>query len=268
MRAGLADLPVVPKAGGESEKADADASAEAGQGPGSWRSSPSWPLQVQNTDSIHWRIRPREPKHGSRPCDRAAQRGPAIGHRLLELDSRKALVGDHRVPGKRRARASRVRPRARGRSPTRARRRSACRRPSRAGRGESPRSSASASDSSHRWRSRRTPSGGSSRATGAGNGGRVEQPQAVAEGGRNEGEVVDRPFDLGTEPAKALVVGGLLGQVGEQASEPVGGQGEELAVVGKPDEHLGDRQGDELGVGDPRRAACPSSLNRESSTNT
>ena len=35
MPAGLADLPVVPKAGGESEKADANASAEAGQGPGS-----------------------------------------------------------------------------------------------------------------------------------------------------------------------------------------------------------------------------------------
>ena len=36
--------------------------------------------------------------------------------------------------------------------------------------------------------------------------------------------------------------------------EPVGGEGEELAVVGEPHEDLGDRQGDELGIADPGRA--------------
>lgn len=44
MAAGLADLPVVPKAGCESEKSSADARAEADQCAGPWRSSPSWPL--------------------------------------------------------------------------------------------------------------------------------------------------------------------------------------------------------------------------------
>jgi hypothetical protein len=45
--------------------------------------------------------------------------------------------------------------------------------------------------------------------------------------------------------------------------KPVGGEGEELAVVWEPHEDLGDRQGDELGVGDPGRSAGPATRGQE-----
>ena len=37
--------------------------------------------------------------------------------------------------------------------------------------------------------------------------------------------------------------------------EPVARQRQELAVVGEPQEHLGDRQRDQLGIADPGRSA-------------
>ena len=66
-------------------------------------------------------------------------------------------------------------------------------------------------------------------------------------------ELGDRPGDLRAQSPDALVVAGLLGQVGEQMPEPVARQREELPIVGQPEQHLADRQGDQLGVGDPRR---------------
>jgi hypothetical protein len=65
------------------------------------------------------------------------------------------------------------------------------------------------------------------------------------------------------QPPRALVVARLLGQVGKQASEPIARQRDELAVVGEPEEHLGDRQRDELGVADPGRSARTPPLAQE-----
>jgi hypothetical protein len=68
-----------------------------------------------------------------------------------------------------------------------------------------------------------------------------------------EHDQVEQPDDLGRQSAQALVVAGLLGQVGEQLPEPVGGPGEEPAVGRAVEQDLGDRQADELRVGDLRR---------------
>jgi hypothetical protein len=45
--------------------------------------------------------------------------------------------------------------------------------------------------------------------------------------------------------------------------EPVAGQSQELAVVGQPQEHLGDRERNELGVADLRRGAHTSPFRQE-----
>lgn len=63
----------------------------------------------------------------------------------------------------------------------------------------------------------------------------------------------DRLRDLGPQPPNTFVVTGLLGQVGEQMSEPVPREREELAIIRQPEQHLTDRQRDQLGIGDPRR---------------
>jgi hypothetical protein len=59
---------------------------------------------------------------------------------------------------------------------------------------------------------------------------------------------------LGRQRAQALVVAGLLGQVGEQVGEPSAGDGQEATVVRAAEKDLGDRQGDQLGIADPGRA--------------
>jgi hypothetical protein len=46
-------------------------------------------------------------------------------------------------------------------------------------------------------------------------------------------------------------------------TEPIGAEGEELAVVGESHEDLGDRQRDALGVGDPRGPARPAAWRQE-----
>jgi hypothetical protein len=63
--------------------------------------------------------------------------------------------------------------------------------------------------------------------------------------------------DPGTERTQALVVGGLLGQIREQMREPVARDREKAPVIGDPQEHLRDRERDELAVSDLRRAARP-----------
>src|SRR5215210_7554950 len=85
----------------------------------------------------------------------------------------------------------------------------------------------------------------------AGDRGRVEQPEPVAERRREVGQVVDAATDLGRERPDALVVARLLGQIGKQMREPVARQREELAIVGQSQQHLRDGDRDELGVANP-----------------
>jgi hypothetical protein len=54
-----------------------------------------------------------------------------------------------------------------------------------------------------------------------------------------------------------------LGQVGKQVPQAPDREAEELAVVGHAQEDLGDRQGDQLGVGDPGWPARAGSLGEE-----
>jgi hypothetical protein len=75
--------------------------------------------------------------------------------------------------------------------------------------------------------------------------------------------VGDDAGDRRGQRAQALVVAGLLGQIREQVPQAPARQGEELAVVGNRQEHLGDRQRDELGVGDPRRPTRTAALGQE-----
>src|SRR5215218_9498057 len=57
----LTDLGVMPESGGEGEEPQPDAGAQPGRVRAPWRSRPGCPLQVQKTDSIHWRTRPSDP---------------------------------------------------------------------------------------------------------------------------------------------------------------------------------------------------------------
>jgi len=93
--------------------------------------------------------------------------------------------------------------------------------------------------------------------------GRVKQSQAVAERRRVKRQVGDDLADRGRQRTQALVVAGLLGQVGKQVPQPPAREREELAVVGDLQEHLRDCQRDELGVGDPGRAPWPSADRQE-----
>src|ERR1700754_3305103 len=58
---GLVGLVVVPDAGGEVSRRRLIRAASPGRVRALWRSRPSWPLQVQIVDSIHWWMRPRWP---------------------------------------------------------------------------------------------------------------------------------------------------------------------------------------------------------------
>ncbi len=84
----------------------------------------------------------------------------------------------------------------------------------------------------------------------AGDRGRVKQPQSVAERRRDVGQVVDAAPDLRRERPDALVVAGLLRQVGEQVAEAPAREAVEAAVVATVEEDLGDGQRDDLGVGE------------------
>jgi hypothetical protein len=97
----------------------------------------------------------------------------------------------------------------------------------------------------------------------AGNGGRVEQPEPVAEAGRGEREQVDGAEDLRGQRAHTLVVARLLRQVGKQVAEAPARKGQEPAVVGAVEQDLGDGQGDELGVRELGRPAGTGSLGQE-----
>ena len=98
---------------------------------------------------------------------------------------------------------------------------------------------------------------------GAGDRGRVEQPQPIAAGGREVGEAAAEPDDLGRQRPDALVVAGLLRDVGEEVAEAATGEAQEAPLVGAVEEDLGDGERDQLGVGDPRRAARSAALRQE-----
>ncbi len=62
----------------------------------------------------------------------------------------------------------------------------------------------------------------------------------------------------GQEPgggAQASVVSGLLGQVGEEVTEPVLGEAQPAALGVEAEQDLGHGQADQLGVGEARRSA-------------
>src|SRR5215211_743895 len=253
---GLAKLPVMPKASGEGEQAGADPGAETRQGASPVALEPELTLAgpKHRFDPLP------NPAEGAKArllvlSVRPQEGGAAVGHPALELGAGKALVGDDRVaieadplehlPSHLALGGVGGRQLERDRGAVGGAEQVEAKAPEVAGMASAVAVGGDAGEL-------RAPSG---LARGrAGDGGRVEEPEAVAERGRDEGEVVDRPFDLGAEAAKALVVARLLRQVGEQVPEPVGGEGEELAVVGEPHEDLGDRQGDELGIADPGRA--------------
>lgn len=69
--------------------------------------------------------------------------------------------------------------------------------------------------------------------------------------------------DRGRQGPDALVVAGLLGQIRKQMSKTPLGKPQELAVVGHGQEHLGHRQGDELGVGDEGRTSASAPAGQE-----
>jgi hypothetical protein len=66
--------------------------------------------------------------------------------------------------------------------------------------------------------------------------------------------MVDDQADPGRQPPQALVVAGLLRDVGEQVPEPPAGEAQEAPLGRAVEEDLSDGERDELGVGDPRPA--------------
>src|SRR2546427_5445865 len=86
--------------------------------------------------------------------------------------------------------------------------------------------------------------------------GTFEQPQPVAEGGRDARQVPDERADLRRERAQPLVVARLLGDVREQVRQGLTGQPNKPSLGMTPKHDLRDRQRDELGIGDLRATAC------------
>jgi hypothetical protein len=85
--------------------------------------------------------------------------------------------------------------------------------------------------------------------------GAVKQPQPVTKRRRVGRQVGEHPGDRRSQGTHALVVAGLLGQIGKQVSQSPAGQREELAVVRNREKHLRDSQRDELTIGDLLRTA-------------
>ena len=88
---------------------------------------------------------------------------------------------------------------------------------------------------------------------GAGHRGGIEQPQPIADRRRQPCEHGDRLQQLRCQAAKPLVEARLAGDVGEQVPEPLLGKPQEASLVRAIEQHLRDRQTDQLAVGDPQR---------------
>src|SRR5207245_4237608 len=84
----------------------------------------------------------------------------------------------------------------------------------------------------------------------------IEQPQPVAERGRDARQLPDERADLRRERAQPLVVARLLGDVREQVRQALTGQPNKPPLGMTPKYDLRDRQRDELGIGDLRATAC------------
>ena len=200
-----------------------------------WRSRPSWPLQVQKVDSIHWRTAPRLPWRARFVFAVGAQEGGArLGHEVLRTRRRRSPCRRSRCVRRRgRARASRRRRRVRRgwRRPVPSR--SASRRLRRSGRAGSPKTSVCGCGSSRSRRCRRTRSGAWSRATGR----TAPAWSPAAERGRRSwarrtpGRLMQRA-DLRRQAPQPAVIAGLIDQQREQMPQPPAREREELAVVG------------------------------------
>jgi hypothetical protein len=84
--------------------------------------------------------------------------------------------------------------------------------------------------------------------TAAFDGGRVEEKKVVVCAGTLGAEDAEEPFDGPREAGSALVIGVLSRKNGEQMSDLTAGGPQEAPVRGDAHEHLGDGQGDDLGV--------------------
>lgn len=89
----------------------------------------------------------------------------------------------------------------------------------------------------------------------AGHWGRVEQAEPVAEARREPCQQRHRQHQLRRQLPQPLVEAGLAGDVGKQMPEPLLGEPQEAPLVRAVEQHLRDRQADQLAIGDPRRPA-------------
>ena len=94
----VTDVVVVEDAGGEGEQAQRDAGGQAFRVRPPWASRVSWPLQVQKTDSIHWRIGAEGAvAEGFVVAVGTQEVGVQAGHERFEFLAGEALVGEHGV---------------------------------------------------------------------------------------------------------------------------------------------------------------------------
>jgi hypothetical protein len=68
--------------------------------------------------------------------------------------------------------------------------------------------------------------------------------------------VADDPADLRCELAQPLVVARLIRDVSEQVTQPLPGDAQAPPLLGAAKQDLGDRQRNQLGVGDPWASSC------------
>jgi hypothetical protein len=200
-------------------------------------------LQVQKIDSTRWRIGAR-----CRPCDRGLQ----LADRLREVPPGVALVTDEDLPTDPVGSFEQLQPDlalvALGR-----------------GEGEGTRSAVGGEEAVQskapeeaRMRGAVAVVGGvgwlrSPRRldrAGALHRRRVDQQQVVLVAGALGGEDADQPLDRLAQASPALVEAGLLGQLGEEVTQPPAGDREEAAVGGDAHDRLGDAERRNLGVGD------------------
>src|SRR5918999_287421 len=100
--AGVADLPVVPEAGGEGEQAHPDAGAEAGQGAGAVAFEPELALAGPEDRFDALADVPERAEAGLLVAPVGAQQARSLrGDEALEVVAGEALVGDDRVTGQR-----------------------------------------------------------------------------------------------------------------------------------------------------------------------
>jgi hypothetical protein len=87
--------------------------------------------------------------------------------------------------------------------------------------------------------------------------GRVDQPQLVAPAWSVGGDVLDGQGDQRPGPTKATVVGRGRWQVREQVAQPLAGEPRPAPLGAEPEQHLGDGQTHQLGVGELGTPAWP-----------